>query len=106
MKKLSLFLLCFLLFFILSPVVMGQSPTSSPVPSPASGEDTEKHAVQMKMRNITVIITLLIIILFVSFAIFRVRAKLKNRDSHKKPLTGLASKNAGIIFKDRSSDEE
>lgn len=83
---------------------MAQSATPSPVPSPAQGEEQLKHDTQKKIIYLTVIITLLIIIAFVSFAVLRVKAKLKDADSHKKPVTGLASKNAGIIFDEKSEE--
>jgi len=105
MKNLSLILLCSVIFFILSSAVMTQSTTPSPAPSPVRGEEQGRQDSQKKIIYITVIITLLIVISFISFAALRVRAKLKQADSHKKPVTGLASKNAGIIFDERSSDE-
>ncbi|MEQ8186569.1 MAG: hypothetical protein ABRQ39_01240 [Candidatus Eremiobacterota bacterium] len=105
MKNPGLFLLCFILFFILSSAVMSQSTTPSPLPSHVQGEEQAGLDAQKKIIYITVIITLLIVISFVSFAVLRVRAKLKQADSHKKPVTGLASRNAGIIFDERSSDE-
>ncbi len=105
MKNVSLILLCFVLFFILSSAIMAQSTTPTPAPSPLQGEENASHSSQKKIIYITVIIALLIIIAFVSFAVLRVRAKLKQADSHRKPLTNLASKNAGIIFDERSSDE-
>lgn len=105
MKNVSLILLCFIVCFILSSAV--QSNTPSPAPSPSQGgEEQLKQDTHKKIIYIAVITTLLIAIAFVSFAVLRVRAKLKQADSHRKPLTNLASKNAGIIFDERSSDED
>lgn len=93
----------FFIFILLCPLLLAQEENiiSTPSPIPEGTEPPEEKS-NNKIINFWYLIIIIISLFFLAvfFILFKIRKKLREGDSLRKPLTGLASRHAGMIDPD------